>query len=80
MTNRIYNREELPLVLNANHVAATLGISRTKAYELMHSKDFPTITIGKRYVVRRGDFFLWLEERYNAHKKEVEDANKWNFR
>ena len=37
--------DQLPLALNADDVAAVLGISRANAYTLMHSKDFPTITI-----------------------------------
>ena len=43
--------EQLPLALSADDVAIVLGISRAKAYELMHSKSFPTIKIGKRMTV-----------------------------
>ena len=35
------NFEELPLFLNAEIVAKTLGVSPSTAYELMHEKGFP---------------------------------------
>lgn len=42
--------DQLPITLCAEQVAQVLGISRAGAYTLMHSKDFPTIQIGKRMV------------------------------
>ena len=38
------NFEELPLFLNAEIVAKTLGVSPSTAYELMHEKGFPSVT------------------------------------
>lgn len=54
--------DQLPLVLNAEQVAAVLQISRAGAYTLMHSEDFPTIRIGKRMVVAKDAFFQWLSD------------------
>ena len=31
-----------------------------KAYALMHSPDFPSVRIGKKLLVRREAFWLWL--------------------
>jgi excisionase family DNA binding protein len=53
--------EQLPLALSANDVAKVLGISRAKAYQLMHSKSFPTITIGKRMTVPKDKLIEWME-------------------
>lgn len=53
---------ELPLILNASDVAAILGISRAKAYQLFHRLDFPTLTLDKRLLVRRELFFQWLDK------------------
>ena len=50
----------------ADDVAAVLGISRANAYTLMHSKDFPTITIGKRMIVPKDKLLAWMDERMSA--------------
>ena len=43
--------DQLPLALSADDVAEVLGISRANAYNLMRSKSFPTLKIGKRMIV-----------------------------
>ena len=53
--------DQLPLALSADDVAIVLGISRAKAYELMHSKSFPTIKIGKRMTVPKDKLIEWIE-------------------
>jgi excisionase family DNA binding protein len=54
--------DQLPIMLNANTIAQTLGISRAGAYELMHSKGFPTLRIGKRMMVSKDRFIEWIEQ------------------
>ena len=54
--------ENLPLILNAKDVQTILGISKGKTYELMNSKDFPTIYLNKRMVVSREAFWDWLNQ------------------
>ena len=39
-----------------------LGLSRDKAYELMHSKAFPAIKIGGRYYVPQSAWEMWLSK------------------
>jgi len=53
--------DQLPIMLNANAIAQTLGISRASAYVLMHSKGFPTLRIGKRMMVSKEQFINWIE-------------------
>ena len=55
--------EQLPLMLNAGQLSETLGISRAGAYELMHSKGFPTLKIGKRMMVSKDQLIKWVEVR-----------------
>jgi len=55
--------EQLPLMLNANQLSKTLSISRAGAYELMHSKGFPTLRIGKRMMVSKDQLIKWVETR-----------------
>ena len=56
----------LPITLSAEQVAQVLGISRAGAYTLMHSKDFPTIQIGKRMVVPKDKLLAWMEKQIAA--------------
>lgn len=35
------------LTYDAGELAKVLGISKSKAYDLMHREDFPTLRIGK---------------------------------
>jgi len=58
---QIYSADQLPMIMGADEIAGTLGISRAKAYQLFHRSDFPTIRIDKRLMVRRDKFFSWLE-------------------
>ena len=56
------NYEELPLFLNSETVAKTLGVSPSSAYELMHEPDFPVLRIGNRMVVPKEQFIQWVVE------------------
>ena len=63
MKESIYkNYDELPLFLNANTVARTLGVSPASGYELMHEKGFPSLRIGNRIVVPKEQFIRWVDE------------------
>ena len=53
--------EELPLYLNADTVAKLLGISISSAYELMSEEGFPSVRIGKRLIVPKGNLQAWVE-------------------
>ena len=56
------NYDELPLFLNVELIAKTLGIAPSSAYELMREKDFPALHVGKRIVVPKEQFRLWVEK------------------
>ena len=53
--------DDLPLFLNAEMVAAVLGVAPSSAYELMHEPEFPTLRIGNRMVVPKEKFIRWVE-------------------
>lgn len=61
MGNKYKSYEELPLMLSVIQVAEVLGISKTSAYELVHSDDFPSITIGKRLIIPKDKFIEWIK-------------------
>ena len=58
----IKNYDELPLFLNAKNLSKVLGLSESSVYELMHEKGFPSVRIGKRFIVPRDDLKRWMEE------------------
>ena len=66
MTTTYTSYNQLPLSLNANDIAAVLGISRANAYTLMRAKGFPTIFIGKRMSVPRDKFIEWMDMQISA--------------
>ena len=55
------NYENLPAVLNANQLAAALGISRAGAYQLLNTATFPTLRIGNRLRVPKDKLIDWIE-------------------
>lgn len=55
-----HSYDELPLFLNAELVAKTLGIAPSSAYELMHEASFPTLRVGNRIVVPKEKFVEWV--------------------
>lgn len=63
---RITPVEALPTVLNATQLAAVLGISRAGAYNLLNSRDFPTLHIGARKLVATGKLMEWIDRHSNG--------------
>lgn len=53
--------DELPLMLSVPDVAKVLGISRAGVYELVHSREFPSMKVGSRIIIPKDKFLLWIE-------------------
>lgn len=66
MRSQFTSYEQLPITLTADHVAATLGISRANAYILLRFDGFPTLHIGKRMVVPKDCFLQWITDSVNS--------------
>ena len=50
--------------MSADDVARELGISRSNAYQIMHSAGFPSMRVGvKRIVCYRRDFEKWVADK-----------------
>ncbi len=60
-TARCKNYEDLPLILDIEHIQNIMGISRAKAYALVHEAGFPLIRNGRLLKVSKRMFFKWLE-------------------
>jgi hypothetical protein len=54
--------EDLPMFLSAQDVAGMMSICLAHAYELFHSKDFPSIRIGRRLLVSKLAFVNWMQD------------------
>ena len=70
MTSKYTTYEQLPLMLSVPEIAAVLGISRAAAYELVRSKDFPSLRIGTRIVVPKDKFINWINRRVEEKHAE----------
>lgn len=64
MSSSYTSFDQLPVTLCADDIAKVLGISRANAYILMHSKGFPTLTIGKRMIVPRDKLVAWIDAQF----------------
>lgn len=57
---RLKDYDELPLVLDVRHIQGIMGISRTSAYELVHTPGFPAFRSGRLIKVSKKAFFDWM--------------------
>ncbi|UKS25008.1 helix-turn-helix domain-containing protein [Paenibacillus sp. HWE-109] len=53
--------EDLPEVLEVADIKTFLGISKTAAYELVNSKAFHVVKIGRTYKIPKKAFAEWFE-------------------
>ena len=60
--SNIKSLDELPMFLNAEDISEALGIAISTTYELMKQKGFPSLKIGRRYVVEREKFTQWVQK------------------
>lgn len=58
---RIYNPDDLPMVLTPADISEVLNISINKTYEYIHSKDFPVFRLGRQYRISKSKFLAWLD-------------------
>ena len=50
------------LTISVPEMAKKLGISRSIAYELVKSRNFPALRIGKRFIIPVAELEKWLSE------------------
>lgn len=53
---------EVKSVLSVREVADAMGISRPLAYRLVRRPDFPAFSLGRRLIVPRAQFEIWLAD------------------
>ena len=68
-TMRYSDLGSIPLFLGSQEITKLLGLSRTTVYELFQSEDFPTITVGRRHMVRKDALLQWVD----SHEKVINE-------
>ena len=64
------NLDDIPITFGPALLAEILGISRNKAYELVHRADFPKYHMGRKIIISKKHFIEWM----NAHFSESNSA------
>ena len=59
------NVDELPVTFGPTELMKIFGVSRNKAYELVNSSDFPKFKMGRRIIISKKHFLLWLDNRFS---------------
>ena len=52
---------DAPLMLSVAGAAQLLNISRSNMYVLVHSKGFPVLTIGSRFLIPKDALKNWID-------------------
>ena len=66
-STKFKNYEDLPLTLTALEAGEVQGISRAAAYELVRTKDFPSMRIGTRILVPKDKLIAWINEQVEVN-------------
>ena len=59
------------LLLRPQEAAEALGVSRSKAYELIANRTIPSIKVGGSVRVPAGSLRQWIEQQVGAIAKDV---------
>lgn len=71
MRRRFYSEwDEVPCILDASELASLLRLSRSAAYELMHTRGFPTVRLGRRLLVPKAALKEFLDKRLEETMEE----------
>ena len=65
-------KRDLPKTMTVEQIASCLQISRSTAYGLVRSNGFPKIRIGKRMLIPRDAFDLWVTENTKMTYGEID--------
>jgi len=59
------------LTYTVEEVATMLGIARGKAYKHVRSGEIPSIRMGRRLLIPRARFHIWLDGQTQSPRAEV---------
>jgi hypothetical protein len=58
-------RDELPEVMQVDHIQEFLGIGRRQAYEIVHNPPFSVVKVGRLYKISKVSFLKWFDGEVN---------------
>ena len=61
--NQNFNTDKMTYTIK--DIQTCLGIGKNNAYKLIRLPNFPVIKIGKRYIIPRKEFEIWLSNSVN---------------
>ena len=63
--NSVYNSmDDLPITFGPTELSSILAISRNKAYELANRNDFPKYRVGKKIIISKKHFIVWMDAQF----------------
>lgn len=54
-------QNNLPELITASEVKDYLKCSKSTLYSLLSRKDFPSFRVGKKYLINKNEFLIWME-------------------
>ncbi len=54
-------QQEERVMIGVTEVMQMMGVGRDRAYEIIKRKEFPSIQVGRRYLVHKEVFEKWLK-------------------
>lgn len=72
MKERIFSEADLPCWLSASDISAYLGLGLTSTYALLNDLRCPKIVQGRRILVNRDRFLLYLNQRIDEEQNKKE--------
>jgi excisionase family DNA binding protein len=60
--------DDIPNIMAAKDISNYLRVNISKAYELFHREDFPSLKLGNRYIIPREKFLEWLDKEIDKDK------------
>lgn len=72
-SNSIYkSMDDLPITFGPTELSSILGISRNKAYELANRTDFPKYRVGKKIIISKKHFLMWLDAQFGVPQMQLD--------
>lgn len=66
------NLDELPVTFGPAELSTILGISRNKAYELVNRIDFPKYRVGKKIIISKKHFLVWMDTQFGDPQMQLD--------
>ena len=76
--DRYFNYDAIPYMLDASKIQQILGLSRSAISEIMKTPGFPVVSFGRTKLVKKDDFFVWLEFHEKAEPPHSRLTKKTN--